>query len=83
MTSTRRIACLTVFAAALVISACTGPSHEAILAKDWVAPQFVPARTSIYCYRTLAAPDCQYKPEPGQENRLVSYDGDDYASPPR
>ncbi|MBW7849979.1 MAG: hypothetical protein H3C38_05740 [Rhodospirillales bacterium] len=32
----------------------------------------------IYCYRTLAAPDCYAQPQPGEAHRLIGY----YGPPP-
>lgn len=60
------------------------PTQEEILTRGWTTPPAsAGARGYIYCYRTLAEPDCFTAPEPGQENRLVSYDGGALGSPPR
>jgi len=63
--------------------ASAAPTQNQILASGWTAPAPAPRQSVIYCYRTLAAPDCRTSPEPGQEDRLVSYNGNDFASPPR
>lgn len=39
-----------------------------------------PTRPSLYCYRTLAVVDCHPEPRPGDNRRLVGYEG---APPPR
>ena len=73
---------LLALAAVLALCACAQPTQEQILASGWaVAPPSSGA--VVYCYRTLATPDCRLEPEPGQEGRLVSYNGNDYGSPPR
>ena len=73
----------------LALAACGNPLYGAqqtrseIIA-DRIAVAENPAQAPvIYCYRTLAAPDCRTTPEPGQESRLISYDGGNYSSPPR
>ena len=69
-------------AAMLALAACARPTQEEILASGWSVPP--PSLAGVvYCYRTLAAPDCRREPEPGQEDRLISYNGNDYGSPPR
>jgi hypothetical protein len=78
-----------ILAAALAVAACSNPYAEdqptraEIISGGWVGPTARPPSAVIYCYRTLATPDCRKTPEPGQEDRLVSYDGGDYASPPQ
>ncbi|HLF59163.1 MAG TPA: hypothetical protein VI732_05990 [Alphaproteobacteria bacterium] len=89
MTFLRWTGRLSLMALALGVAACGNPfagaqpTHNEILASGWVAPVAAPRPGVIYCYRTLASPDCRKSPEPGQEDRLVSYDGGDYGSPPR
>lgn len=34
-----------------------------------------PEPMTIYCYRTLAAPDCHAAPLPGERHRLIGYYG--------
>jgi len=76
-------------AMALAVAACGNPfagaqpTRDEIVSGGWVGPEMVAQRGVIYCYRTLATAYCRKSPEPGQEDRLVSYDGDDYGSPPR
>ena len=71
-----------------MLAACPNPfydlqqSHREIMT-DRIAVADNPPAPAVYCYRTLAAPDCRTKPEPGQEDRLISYDGGNYSSPPR
>lgn len=74
----------------LAVAACGNPfggyapTQEQILARGWTTPPAsARARGVIYCYRTLADADCFASPQPGQENRLVSYNGDALGSPPR
>ena len=74
----------------LALAACGNPfggyapTQEQILAQGWTTvPTSAMPRGYIYCYRTLADADCFHEPQPGQENRLVSYDGGNLASPPR
>lgn len=73
----------------LAVAACGNPFYGAqptrseIVTRDWVGLGTAPPAPIIYCYRTLATPDCRHQPEPGQEDRLVSYDGGNYGSPPR
>ena len=61
----------------------SAPTRSQIVAGGWVGPTPMRTQGTIYCYRTLAVPDCRTTPEPGQEDRLVSNDGNNYASPPR
>ncbi len=76
-------------AALLALSACgnpfadSAPTQNQILASGWTTPVVASRPGVIYCYRTLAAPDCRTSPEPGQEDRLVSHNGNDLGSPPR
>ncbi|MBK17230.1 MAG: hypothetical protein CMM52_00115 [Rhodospirillaceae bacterium] len=37
----------------------------------WLKSREIPP-DAIYCYKTLAEPNCFKKPKPGQEHRLVS-----------
>lgn len=37
----------------------------------------------IYCYRTLAKPECRSAPEAGEADRLVSHDGGNVVGPAR
>ena len=73
----------------LSVAACGNPFYGAqptrseIVTGNWVGLGTAPPAPTIYCYRTLATPDCRHQPEPGQEDRLVSYDGGNYGSPPR
>lgn len=74
----------------LTLAACGNPfggyapTQEQILTRGWTTPPAsAEARGFIYCYRTLADADCYAAPEPGQENRLLSYNGDALGSPPR
>jgi len=78
------------FLGLLALAACGNPfsgyapTQEQILARGWTTlPATADARGTIYCYRTLAVPDCFNAPQAGQENRLVSYNGDALGSPPR
>ena len=78
------------FIALLALAACGNPfagyapTQEQILSRGWTTlPATADARGTIYCYRTLAQADCFSTPQAGQENRLVSYNGDALGSPPR
>lgn len=46
-----------------------------IVSRDWVMPQLAATNSAVYCYRTLAKPDCFAEPQSGAENRLISYYG--------
>jgi len=59
------------------------PTRNEIVTASWVGLGTAPPPATIYCYRTLATPDCRHEPEPGQEDHLVSYDGGNYGSPQR
>ncbi len=48
---------------------------DALLEADHVVQQrldYLPGVSEIYCYQTLAAPDCFAEPQPGPPNRLVN-----------
>ena len=48
---------------------------RALLEADHVVQQrldYQPGVSEIYCYSTLAAPDCYAEPQPGPPNRLVN-----------
>ena len=36
------------------------------------APHWVAERGAVYCYRTIADPDCHRQPEAGAERRLIA-----------
>jgi hypothetical protein len=46
--------------ATMALASCAGPA-------PWLAERGV-----VYCYRTLAAPDCYRDPLPGAEDRLIA-----------
>ena len=78
------------FIGLLALAACGNPfagyapTQEQILSRGWTTlPATADARGTIYCYRTLAEADCFATPQAGQENRLVSYNGDALGSPLR
>ncbi len=72
-----------------MLTACGNPLYGAQQSRSEIVADRVAVAENptpgpvIYCYRTLAVPDCRTTPEPGQENRLISYDGANYSSPPR
>ena len=45
------------------------PFHPAEIAAERVG--YVPGESPIYCYVTLATPDCYAEPQPGPPNRLI------------
>lgn len=51
------------------------PSYEEIVSAGWIGPEAALAPAPIYCYATLAEPDCFRSPQPGETNRLVGYFG--------
>ncbi len=80
--------CLLLLGLTFAVAACNPfygarQTRSEIVTDGWVGLGTAPTPGVIYCYRTLAAPDCRTAPEPGQEDRLVSYDGGNYGSPPR
>ena len=54
-----RAACLL-----LLLAGCAAPAPRAPL---WLAERGV-----VWCYATLAAPDCYRQPQPGAERRLIA-----------
>lgn len=66
---------LTVVAALVPLAAaCTpggnpfAPPPEPVYRSD----TYVPGASAIVCYRTLAAPDCYARPQPGPPNRVIA-----------
>jgi len=76
---------LAILVAALVLTACNNPfADEAptlneILNKGWIGSGLAaeePANLApLYCYGTIARADCYDAPLPGQNNRLVGFEG--------
>ena len=61
---------------ALTLLAGCGPGWEAYdpFRPAEVAEQraaYVPGETTLFCYSTLARPDCYAEPQPGPPNRLI------------
>jgi hypothetical protein len=51
------------------------PSYEEVVGAGWIGPEVAVTPAPIYCYATLAEPECFRSPQPGEENRLVGYFG--------
>lgn len=91
MTRRRSIARLFLLGPTLLVAACGNPFYGAqptrseIVTGGWVGLGTAPPPAIIYCYNTLArhSVDCRHEPESGQDDRLVSYNGGNYGSPPR
>jgi hypothetical protein len=49
-----------------------GWTEEKMVAKGWLPGRYIPAKP-VYCYQTIAQPECFNEPQPGQEARLVGY----------
>lgn len=74
----------TLLAASVMMSACSNPYLERFRAEfgwtkarltedDWLKSREIPPLPdAVYCYKTLAKPNCFKTPKPGQEHRLVS-----------
>jgi hypothetical protein len=56
----------------LPLAGCGGMSG---LWSDSEAPQVSVTGEPLYCYGTLADPDCYAEPQPGWEGRLIGYYG--------
>ncbi len=72
----------TVLAASVLMSACSNPYLERFRAEfgwtegrmtedGWLKSREIPP-DAIYCYKTLAKPNCFKTPKHGQEHRLIS-----------
>ena len=80
-----RSSCLIVpamVAVSVLISACSNPYLERFRAEfgwtegrmtedGWLKSREIPP-DAVYCYKTLAEPNCYKPPKPGLEHRLVS-----------
>ncbi len=63
------------FAAALVLSGCAGGAQSPfprLGLSGTTLETHVQGRSPIYCYRTLADPDCYAYPRPELAHRLIS-----------
>jgi hypothetical protein len=71
-----------VLVGSVMISACSNPYLERFRAEfgwtearmtedGWLKSREIPP-DAVYCYKTLAKPNCFKTPKPGQEHRLVS-----------
>ncbi len=49
-----------------------GWTEERMLRKGWLEPRKF-ASSAIYCYRTIATPECYRAPQVNQEQRLISF----------
>ena len=47
-------------------------TEESMLRDGWLEARNIRPQ-AIYCYRTLANPECYRKIQPGEQNRLVGY----------
>lgn len=76
-----RIALLAIVGATL-LSACEGKywdqmqnkygwTEERMITDGWLKPRNIAPQT-IYCYRTIAAPECFSEPKKSQEYRLIA-----------
>jgi hypothetical protein len=81
----RRLAVAASLALAAVAAACSNPwrgyapTYEEIVAAGWIGPEVAHVPAPLYCYATLAEPDCFPSPQPGEAGRLVGH----YGTPPR
>lgn len=78
--------CLAALMAAAALGGCNPFSAYEPTRAQIIADRIAPANVAelpgtIYCYRTLARVDCRKHPEPGQEDRLMSQDGGNFAGP--
>ena len=48
------------------------PDERRIVSRDWVKPQIDEEEPPIYCYRTLATPDCHSQPLADGQARIVN-----------
>ena len=68
---------IAVTALLLLLAGCANPwqgyapSRAQIVAGGWIGPEVAAVPASLYCYATLAKPDCYPAPQPGQAGRLV------------
>lgn len=70
---------------AVALAACANPwrgfapTYDDLMAAGWIGPEVERRPAPLYCYATLAKPDCFASPQPGETGRLVAY----YGPPPR
>tara|TARA_R110002095_G_scaffold209051_2_gene195287 strand:- start:1467 stop:1916 length:450 start_codon:yes stop_codon:yes gene_type:complete len=62
---------------AVILSSCNGEglgSSERIISSGWarVSNEDAEGQAPVYCYKTLAAPDCYTTPDPKRSAQLVS-----------
>lgn len=73
----------------IVLGACGNPfggyapTHAEILDQAWIGPEVAYTPPPLYCYRTLAEPECRAAPQPGEEDRLVGSHGGPSGPQPR
>lgn len=71
-------------AAPLLLAACADPlspyypTDSQRQLQAWLGTRYVWTEPPVYCYATLADPDCYAAPVAGWERRLISY----YGPPP-
>lgn len=80
-----RAARTAMLALVLTLAACTVdplspyyPTDYQRQLQAWLGPLYVRTEPPVYCYATLADPDCYAAPVAGWERRLISY----YGPPP-
>ena len=66
----RRLALTAAVCAALAGCAEMMKPKPPDLSEVWAG--YIPGVSPIYCYQTLAAPDCYANPQPGPPNRLIN-----------
>lgn len=78
----RAVAALTGTVAMAALIACTPdplspyqPTDSQRQLQNWFGLRFESTMPPIYCYATLAEPDCYAEPVPGWERRLIAYGG--------
>jgi hypothetical protein len=69
-------------AAVLVLAACTVdpgsryyPTQSQLYFQDFFGPRYQATVPPVYCYATLADPECYAVPVPGWEHRLIAQYG--------
>ncbi len=74
-----RVAPWLVVAATALLGACGvdatsayQPTEAQRRYQDRFGPRYVVTQPPVYCYATLAEPDCYAVPVPGWENRLIA-----------
>lgn len=51
------------------------PTESQLYVQNFFGPRYVTIVAPVYCYATLADPDCYAAPVPGWERRLIAFYG--------